>query len=255
MFLFSKQPSQDQILQNAKAKIRSLVDQHIETLGRKRLEGIKIDDYGVVDARRWNKECQYFVDKVVRPRLTDEEAEAVVGAGLSRIATELIEEPAREECQRIEQLSSDFSHGSDTSTAVSSGKHLAITRGLIIRPEPLEKILNGQKSWEMRGEHVRLRETIALIKKDSKAIYGVADIVDSLGPFTRPEMIANESKHRISPDRLDNPDVEGYRYAWVLDNVRRLRVPVPYKHRRGAVKFVILDDQSSTKLTQQLATM
>lgn len=52
---------------------------------------------------------------------------------------------------------------------------MKIASGLIIRPEPLEKILSGRKTWEMRCGPIHKRETIALILKGSKAIYGVAD--------------------------------------------------------------------------------
>ena len=54
------------------------------------------------------------------------------------------------------------------------GTTLNISSGLIIRPEPLEKILSGRKTWEMRSDTIHKRETIALIQKGSKAIYGMA---------------------------------------------------------------------------------
>lgn len=102
---FRKTKKLDRALEAAKAKIELLVTEHIQTLARKRIQGITVDLYGVVDASRWMKECQHFVDKVVRPRLTDDEASAVAAAGLSQIATELIEKPAQVECERIEQSS------------------------------------------------------------------------------------------------------------------------------------------------------
>jgi hypothetical protein len=127
-----------------------------------------------------------------------------------------------------------------------------ISSGLIIRPEPLERILSGSKTWEMRGGPISKRETIALIQKGSKAIYGVADIVGSIGPLTRAEMIANEARHRIEPARLDSPEVAGYRYAWVLANVRRLGHPVPYLHKPGQVKFVGLDELTVRAICEAL---
>ncbi|MGV8990739.1 MAG: hypothetical protein ACOH1Q_04970 [Thiobacillus sp.] len=129
---------------------------------------------------------------------------------------------------------------------------MKIASGLIIRPEPLEKILSGRKTWEMRCDPIHKRETIALIQKGSKAIYGVADIVDSIGPLSREEMIANEAKHRIEPTRLDCPEVVKYRYAWELANVRRLKHPVPYVHKPGQVKFVSLDEMTARKICEGL---
>jgi hypothetical protein len=96
------------------------------------------------------------------------------------------------------------------------------------------------------------RETIALIQKGSTAIYGIADIVDSIGPLSRAQMIANEAKHRIEPSRLDSPEVAKYRYAWVLANVRRLRHTVPYVHKLGQVKFVGLDEMTVREIYEAL---
>lgn len=132
------------------------------------------------------------------------------------------------------------------------GTALNISSGLIIRPEPLEKILSGRKTWEMRSDPIHKRETIALIQKGSNAIYGVADIVGSIGPLSREEMIANEAKHQIEPYRLDNPEVVKYRYAWELANVRRLKHPVPYLHKPGQVKFVGLDEMTVIAIGEAL---
>lgn len=133
------------------------------------------------------------------------------------------------------------------------GTTLNISSGLIIRPEPLEKILSGRKTWEMRGNPIHKRETIALIQQGSKAIYGVAEIIDSIGPLSRRvEMIANESRHRIEPFRLDNPEVSKWRHAWVLAKVRRLKHPVPYVHKMGQVKFVSLDEMTVRAIGEAL---
>jgi len=99
----SKAKKQEQALQSAKQKIVGLVEEHLPTLARRRMALIKVDAYGVVDAKGWMKECQHFVDKVVRPNLTTDEAEAVAAAGLSKIMTEMLEEPARLECARLEE--------------------------------------------------------------------------------------------------------------------------------------------------------
>lgn len=99
---WGKARKQEQALQRAKEKIASQVSEHLPTLARRRMALIKVDAYGVVDAKGWMKECQHFVDKVIRPRLSEEEAEAVAAAGLSKLMTEMLEEPAREECARLE---------------------------------------------------------------------------------------------------------------------------------------------------------
>ncbi len=100
---FSNKARQQASLETAEKKFSALVSEHIQTLARKRIQGILVDAYGVVDASRWMKECQHFVDKVVLPRFTDEEANAIADAGLSQIATRLLEHPVQEECKRIEK--------------------------------------------------------------------------------------------------------------------------------------------------------
>jgi restriction system protein len=46
-------------------RFEALVDEHLPVLVRKRRQLIRVDDYGVVDRSRWDKEVGYFFDKVV----------------------------------------------------------------------------------------------------------------------------------------------------------------------------------------------
>lgn len=128
--------------------------------------------------------------------------------------------------------------------AAATRRHSAlpdpVTRGLIIRAEPLGKILRGEKTWEMRSRPIAIRETIALIQKGSKTVVGVADLVDCRGPLSDSERFDSEHLHAIDPERWDDPSIANYRYAWVLENVRPLEKPVPYIHR-GGVQFATLD--------------
>lgn len=126
----------------------------------------------------------------------------------------------------------------------------APTQGLIIQPEPLEKILAGRKTWEMRSAHTKKRGRIALIKKGSGRIYGIATIIGSLGPFTEEDMIANQDKHGMSLSRMREPQASKWRCAWVLSDVRRLTIPVEYVQKSGAVTFVYLDDAAIDRLAR-----
>jgi hypothetical protein len=265
MFSSTKNSRTEAALESAKTKITALVTQHLQILANKRQQGLKVDCYGVVDGRRWTKDCQYFVDEVVRPQLTDEEALAIGQAGLSEIANQLIEKPTHEECRRIQRSGDNkpiATHSSLKSAHVkassqslpstsSCGIRPTISRGLIIRPEPLDNILTGRKVWEMRSRSIEIRGTIALVKKGSKAVFGVADIVDSRGPLTHAEMVENQPRHLIPPSRLGHPDVAKYRHAWVLGNVRCLKAPIPYIHT-GGVQFVTLDDLAVNRLASAL---
>lgn len=257
MFSFFRSSSEFSPIESGRAKIKRLVETHLQTLALKRRSGLSIDSYGKVDATRWNAEVQYFLDKIVLPELTEAEPLAIGAFGLSQVANDLIETPVRKECSRLHATGQlDMTVPVVDSLSRGSGKELRtkvkaknsgtpmsgteLSRGLIIRPEPLERILSGQKTWEMRSAHTKIRGPIALIQKGSKAVYGVAHLTDSRGPLSRNDMLSTIHLHGITADRIDTEEVAGYRYAWVLERVRRLPRPIPYQHI-GGVTFVTLD--------------
>lgn len=124
--------------------------------------------------------------------------------------------------------------------------------GLIIRREPLQSILRGEKCWEMRSKHTHKRGRIALIEKGSGQVVGVAELVDSIGPLSEEQMRANQDKHRIRPERLNSGEVSKWRIAWVLKNVQPLETPVSYQHKSGAVTWVTLTSEVSDAVWNQL---
>ncbi len=263
MFSFFKSSNNLAELESAKGKLQTVVAEHLRTLALKRAAGISIDSYGNVNGSRWNAETQYFIDKVILPKLTINETKAILHAGLSNIANEFIETTVRFECKRMHDsgeqdmtvpVVDDIAHPKSKENSIRGRTALRqdhvpgiVSRGLIIREDPLESILSGRKSWEMRSEHTKVRGSIGLVKKGSKAIYGIADIVDSRGPLTRSELIQHVHLHGITLERIDNPEVAKYRFAWVLQNVRRLPTPVPYQHKGGVI-FVTLDDYAVAEI-------
>jgi hypothetical protein len=112
-----------------------------------------------------------------------------------------------------------------------------ITRGLLILKTPLDKILSGNKTWEIRGKATTRRGPIALIESKSGHIVGTCELVDVIGPLTLAALRRNTTRTRFRPDRLPYPKT----YAWVLRNARRLAEAVPYTHPPGAVIWVRLD--------------
>lgn len=116
-------------------------------------------------------------------------------------------------------------------------------KGLIIDSPHIEHILAGRKRWEMRAAGTRQRGTIALIRRDSGAVVGVADLIDSLGPLTENELLATGALHLIPSQRLRSMAVVKYRYAWVLENARPLATPITYRHAHGAVTWVNLNSE------------
>jgi hypothetical protein len=127
-------------------------------------------------------------------------------------------------------------------------------KGLIIGSPQIDKILAGKKTWEMRSTATKQRGLIALIRKGSGTVVGVVDLVDSRGPFDRKEMLENEHRHQITPDRLDLPKICTYRHAWVMANVHAFQRPINYSHPSGAVIWVNLDAATTASIQHSSRT-
>jgi hypothetical protein len=128
----------------------------------------------------------------------------------------------------------------------------ACSRGLVVDAGPLEKILSGNKTMELRSKHHRQLGLIALIQKGSKRIFGVAEIVESIGPMTMAEFKARASEHSVEPSRLQQVFDEGHIIGWRMKNIRRLIMPVPYIHK--GMSQVKLDEAAIQALQVALRT-
>lgn len=113
--------------------------------------------------------------------------------------------------------------------------------GLIIKEFWLSKIFNfaDPKDWEIRGSCTNKRGKIYLLESKTGLIKGEADLIDcielDLVDFTR-----NEHHHKI-PSQIHNNQLPYSRtYAWVLQDIHKYNVSIPYKHPRGAVIWVNL---------------
>jgi hypothetical protein len=118
------------------------------------------------------------------------------------------------------------------------------THGLLIRQAPLEKILAGTKTWEIRGRATARRGRIALIESKSGQVVGTCELVDVVGPLTLRELRQHADRTGFSPSE---PPYERT-YAWVLRVARRLPSPVPYCHPSGAVIWVKLEPRVRRQL-------
>ena len=112
--------------------------------------------------------------------------------------------------------------------------------GLIIRSPWIEQILDGSKTWEIRGRSTTRRGPIALIRSGSGCVVGLVDLVDCLA-LSPDDYRQAASCHRI-PLTVDGVLPYPRCYAWVLAHPRRLPIPRPYTHPRGAVIWVTLPD-------------
>lgn len=108
---------------------------------------------------------------------------------------------------------------------------------LLVRDPWATLILAGHKSWEIRGETVSYRGTIAIAKSGEKQsrILGIVDIVDCIGPLSLKQLKFSYDKHRDPEDTRKKPYKKTY--AWVLANPRMLLKPKTFKHINGWVKW------------------
>lgn len=113
-------------------------------------------------------------------------------------------------------------------------------RGLVIKEPYVSWILSGEKTWEMRSSHTRVRGEIALIRQGSGLVVGTARLVDSIGPLSDSDMRGSQSFHRMTDESIEDPSKRKWRHAWVLRDAQVFHQPVSYSHPKGAVTWVQL---------------
>ncbi len=164
----------------------------------------------------------------------------ISGAGDGRTKS-----PARPKRKR----STEGENMSDSGHLSFNGVSAAVpTHGLIILSDPLNKILSGTKTLELRKKNNKRRGRIALIQKGSGTIVGVATIGDCIGPMTYPEFSLRMNEHGVEAHRLQSVFDEGYTVGWELRDARRLTTPVAYVHKPGAVTWVLLGEADRAAL-------
>ena len=115
-------------------------------------------------------------------------------------------------------------------------------KGLLIRRPYVDWILDGLKTWEIRGSATKVRGPIALIASKSGTVIGTCEISGVEGPLSASMLRKNARKLNASASDLTGPLYYGdHTYAWTLTNAKRLKKPVPYEHPSGAVIWVNLD--------------
>lgn len=125
-------------------------------------------------------------------------------------------------------------------------------KGLIIDEPWMSKILAGEKVWEMRSQATAVRGQIALIRKGSGAVVGVATLMGSRGPLTLDELRENASRHRVPMVEFESGRAIKWTVAWELAGVRALANPVGYAHPNGAVIWVNLDPGIEAQVQAEL---
>ena len=144
-----------------------------------------------------------------------QEIEAIFGSEELAIQVELLEEHTRKQQQAASK---------DRATKTPGW-------ALTIKPKWCKKILNGAKTWEIKGQNCKrhLHERICIAESGSGMLVG--------------EMTISESRKISRQDLEDNVHLHGIEdlsiiaytniYAWVLEDVKKYEEPVPYRGTGG----------------------
>jgi len=79
----------------------SLVNRHIETLARRRIQLIRVGAYGIAETSKWDAEIQRFIDKVIFPELFAKDF-AVGKRMLDPLLRNIVEEKSKSRANAIE---------------------------------------------------------------------------------------------------------------------------------------------------------
>lgn len=109
-------------------------------------------------------------------------------------------------------------------------------RALIIKQPWIDYILDGNKTWEIRGSNTNVRGEIELIQSGSGLVVGKCKIIDCK------ELTLQEYKQSKAYHNIENRNNLPYKktYAWILSDATRYEAPRPYSHPKGAIIWVRL---------------
>lgn len=112
-------------------------------------------------------------------------------------------------------------------------------KGLIIKPYWANKILNGEKTLEIRSNNTNIRGVIGIIISGTSKVWGIAELTDSF-------LIQDENFEKFKDEHLIDCKREEipYKmiYGWKLENPKRFNEPIDYEHKLGCVKWVNLNN-------------
>jgi hypothetical protein len=121
-------------------------------------------------------------------------------------------------------------------------------RGLFIKAPWIDMILDGRKTWEIRGSATSIRGRIALLRSGASRVAGVCDLLDCEGPLALDHLRANAQRAGFEADELPYKRT----YAWILTNPVRLARPVPFEPKPGAVIWLQLAPGVAEAVAAQL---
>ena len=106
---------------------------------------------------------------------------------------------------------------------------------LIIKPKWGRKILNGEKTLEIRrgNHHAHIGKRIGICFSGTAAIQGFVDFVGTVGPLDVPTWRARRADHCVPGDELT---YGAQTWGWVMGNSEWLDAPIQFE-RNSAVIF------------------
>jgi ASCH domain len=113
-----------------------------------------------------------------------------------------------------------------------------------IRPQWIELILNGTKTWEIRTKNTNKIGLVALIRSGSGTVVATANLSEVIKLTGK---LARQNARRMGMTTADAISWVGCN-AWVLKDVVPLKKPIPYVHPSGAVTWVTLDEPTTKKV-------
>lgn len=121
-----------------------------------------------------------------------------------------------------------------------------LEKALIIKPNWGNLILDGKKTWEIRSSSTNIRGRIGIAFSGTSAVWGTVNLVNCI-KLNKEVFESNKDKHQIDYNFEELP----YKnvYAWVFEDVKRLKEPIGYNHKRGCVIWCNLDDEFNKLLT------
>lgn len=106
---------------------------------------------------------------------------------------------------------------------------------LIVRKPWIDLILDGEKTWEIRGNDTKKRGRILLAESGTGLVMGSAELYHTC-ILLKEDFEAYHRKHRIEAEFEELPYKNPH--IWWLRHPNRFEKPVPYVHPQGAVIWV-----------------
>jgi hypothetical protein len=112
----------------------------------------------------------------------------------------------------------------------------------MVREPWIAFILEGKKTWEIRGTNTNIRGEVFLAASGTGTILGKATLAEVIGPLSPEEFRKTANLHLTSEEELQQSLPYRKTYAWVFQDAQRFPRPLRYRPPSGAITWVTLKD-------------